>query len=116
MDLVALLPLDYIVVYTATRHSGGMSDEALNYFQLFRLLRMVGRRPDMDMSYSHFHLHFFDLTSQHCWWRLVIVMLTHAVAAMQLRMYRVPQFFLELEYKLNVSLLGVTLVRNFVFL
>lgn len=43
-------------------------------------------------------------------------MLTHAVAALQLRMYRVPQFFLELEYKLNVSLLGVTLVRNFVFL
>jgi hypothetical protein len=46
VDLVALLPLDYIVVYTATRHSGGMSDEALNYFQLFRLLRMVGARPD----------------------------------------------------------------------
>ncbi len=29
-------------------------------------------------------------------------------------MYRVPQFFLHLEYKLSVSLLAVTLVRNFV--
>lgn len=38
------------------------------------------------------------------------------VSAPQLRMYRVPTFFLDLEYKLNISLLGVTLVRNFVFL
>lgn len=111
MDLVALLPLDYIVVYTATRHSGGMSDEALNYFQLFRLLRMVGGRPDSDNDCSH-----CDLIPVHCCWRLLILVLTRAVNVMQLRMYRVPQFFLELEYKLNVSLLGVTLVRNFVFL
>jgi hypothetical protein len=48
--------------------------------------------------------------------RLLVVVATHGVTVMQLRMYRVPQFFLDLEYKLNVSLLGVTLVRNFVFL
>ena len=32
---------------------------------------------------------------------------------LQLRMYRVPAFFMHLEYKLTVSLLAVTLVRNF---
>lgn len=36
------------------------------------------------------------------------------VVPVQLRMYRVPQFFIHLEYKLTVSLLAVTLVRNFV--
>lgn len=48
MDLLALLPFDYFVVWIATRHGGGMSDTALNYFQLFRLLRMVGSRPDIS--------------------------------------------------------------------
>lgn len=32
-----------------------------------------------------------------------------------LRMYRVPELFLHLEYQRNLSLLAVTLVRNFVF-
>jgi hypothetical protein len=32
----------------------------------------------------------------------------------QLRMYRVPELFLHLEYQRNLSLLAVTLVRNFV--
>lgn len=41
VDLLALLPFDYIVVWLAARHGGDMSDTALNYFQLFRLLRMV---------------------------------------------------------------------------
>ena len=70
-----------------------------------------GRTTSCDVACSH-----CDLTPKDCCWRSLILMLTHAVAVMQLRMYRVPQFFLELEYKLNVSLLGVTLVRNFVFL
>lgn len=33
---------------------------------------------------------------------------------MQLRMYRVPKLFKHLEYNLNLCLLAVTLVRNFV--
>jgi hypothetical protein len=45
VDLVALLPFDYFVVWMAARHGGDMSDTALNYFQLFRLLRMVGGLP-----------------------------------------------------------------------
>ena len=108
MDLLALLPFDYFVVWIATRHGGGMSDTALNYFQLFRLLRMVGRKPDVV---SPLWLGFPCCPTGRRGSQL-----THLAAVMQLRMYRVPQFFLDLEYKLNVSLLGVTLVRNFVFL
>lgn len=39
---MALLPLDYIVVYIAAVHGSDLSDTTLNYFQLFRLFRMVG--------------------------------------------------------------------------
>lgn len=64
VDLVALLPLDYAVVWLAARHGGDLSTTALNYFQLFRLLRMVKSYPPDPVvceAPSHQHLTFLSM-------------------------------------------------------
>ena len=118
IDIAALLPLDFLVLCMATR-ADGVSATAIGYFQLTRLLRLVHfssstvcllcqptPRTQKSNAAMPLAMHWYVIPAQ--------LMTLIGVGPLQLRMYRVPQFFLHLEYKLTVSLLAVTLVRNFV--
>ena len=62
MDLVALLPLDFVMLCIAGRAEGSsLSPTALGYFQLFRMLRLVRNR--LHPSSSRLNLQ----ACQHFW-------------------------------------------------
>jgi hypothetical protein len=120
VDIIALLPFDYVIV-EAIWPPCYVSNTA-RYVSLLKLLRLVRNLLHLATTAPLSLQTLQRLCLKRCWgseWTGGVYPLEDLITltfALQLRMYRVLLFFRVLEYNLVVSLFTTTMVRNFVYI